>query len=80
MRNLWDQAVRAHTAVSMLESIHRQLEQVYTESAKGEENDILTDLGIARAAVERAQQRQLRAFDAAKKSFTRSPIDGKATK
>lgn len=59
----FERACRAHTAVSMLESLHRQLEQVYTESAKGTEADILEYLGEARKAVEKAQQKQLRYYD-----------------
>ena len=54
---------RARAAVAMLESIATQLEQVYTESAKGADADILTELGAARKHVEAASQKQLRVYE-----------------
>ena len=60
----FERARRAYVAVTILESIHRQLEQIYNESAKGVGADIITDLGDARRAVEKAQKRQLRHYDA----------------
>jgi hypothetical protein len=62
-----EKAARARAAVAMLESINTQLEQVYTESAKGDDADILDLLGQARKYVTLASARQLRAYDRERK-------------
>lgn len=54
---------RARVAIAMLESISHQIDQVYTESAKGEKADILDFLGQAKRLLHMAQQRQLRSYD-----------------
>lgn len=54
---------RAHTAIALLEVASRLLDTIYTESAKGEKCDILTDLSAAKRHLEAAQQRQLRHYD-----------------
>ena len=58
---------RAYTAIAMLEAAMTLIDQIYTESAKGERIDILPDLGLAKRSLAAAQQRQLRHYDAARR-------------
>jgi urease gamma subunit len=54
---------RARVAVAMLEAVASLIDQIYTESAKGVDADILEDLGTAKKYLHKAQQHQLRVFD-----------------
>jgi hypothetical protein len=59
-----EKIARARAAIAMLESVSGQIDQIYTESAKGVDADILTDLGAAKKALRQAQQKQLLIHDA----------------